>query len=74
MSDGLWAERIAYDAENRIQYIGKAIAGSAENALAWSIYLLIYEGTTERIIEKGWAGGDSSQRWRWDLRATYAYS
>ena len=71
---GLWAERISYDAANRIQYIGKALPGSAENALLWAIYILIYEGATHRIIEKGWAGGDSSQRWRWDLRATYAYS
>ena len=74
MSEGLWTERIAYDAENRIQYVGKAVPGSAENALVWSIYLLTYEGTTERIMEKGWADGDSSQRCRWDLRATYAYS
>ena len=74
MSDGLWTERIAYDAANRIQYIGKAIAGTAEATSTWSIYVLIYEGATQRIIAKSWAGGDSSLMWRWDLRATYIYS
>ena len=74
MLNGLWTERISYDAANRIQYIGKAIAGTAEATSTWAIYILTYEGATHRIIEKNWAGGDSSLMWRWDLRATYTYS
>jgi len=74
MSNGLWAGRIAYDAANRIQYIGKALSGSAENAEAWSIKRLTYDGATQRIISEAWPGGDASQKWRWDLRTTYTYS
>ena len=74
MLNGLWTERYAYDAANRLQYVGKALPGSAENALVWAIYILTYEGATMRMTEKGWPAGDSSLRWRWDLRATYAYS
>jgi len=72
--DGLWSERIRYDAENRIQYIAKARAGSAESALVWQISRYYYEGTTTRILDTLWAGGDSSQKWSFALRETYAYS
>ena len=73
-SQGLWTEKIAYDGSGRIQYIGKAPAGTEENESLWSIYELTYEGTSHRIASKLWAGGDSSLKWRWDLRATYTYS
>ena len=71
---GLWSERIRYDALNRIQYIAKARAGSAENALAWQIKRIYYEGITTRITDQLWAGGDSSQKWSFALRETYTYS
>ena len=74
MSDGLWASRIRYDALNRIQYIAKALSGSAEGDLAWSIKRLTYEGATHRIIAEEWPGGDPSQKWSFTLRETYAYS
>ena len=74
MQGGLWSERIRYDALNRLQYVAKAVAGSAESALVWQIERIYYEGTTMRITDKLWAGGDSSQKWSFTLRDTYAYS
>ena len=71
---GLWSERIRYDAENRIQYIAKAVAGSAESALVWQISRYYYDGTSTRILDVLWAEGDSSQKWSFTLRETYTYS
>lgn len=71
---GLWSERIRYDGENRIQYIAKAVAGSAENAPVWQISRIYYDGTSTRILNTLWAGGDSSQKWSFTLRDIYAYS
>ena len=74
MQEGLWTERISYDATNRLQYIGKAIAGSAEGALLWQISRIAYDGASMRIVSTTWAEGDSGQRWSWALRETYTYS
>jgi len=52
MANGLWSERIRYDAQNRIQYICKALPGSAEDALVWQIERIYYEGTTMRIQDQ----------------------
>jgi len=71
---GLWSERIRYDTQGRVQYICKALAGSAENALAWQIERIYYDGTTTRITDRLWAGGDNSQKWSFTLRETYTYS
>ena len=74
MQGGLWTERITYDAANRLQYIGKALPGSAEDELVWQIERIAYHGTSMRIASKAWAEGDSSQKWSFTLRATYTYS
>lgn len=73
-SQGLWTERIAYDANDRIQYVGKAVAGTTEGTTRWSIYRLAYDGATTRIVSKTWAGGETSMKWSWTLRLTYTYS
>ena len=73
-NEGLWTVLITYDSNNRIQYVGKAIAGTEENESKWAIFKRIYDGTSTRILSETWAGGDTSMRWRWDLRATYTYS
>ena len=70
---GLWSERIRYDASNRIQYIAKAVAGSAESALVWQISRIYYDGTSTRILDTLWPEGDSSQKWSFALRETYTY-
>jgi len=72
--EGLWSERIRYDAQNRVQYICKARAGSAESALVWQIQRIYYDGTTTRILDTLWAEGNSSQKWSFTLRETYTYS
>lgn len=74
MQGGLWSERIRYDASNRLEYVAKAVPGSAESAEVWQIERIYYAGTSMRIIAKLWAGGDSSQKWSFTLRDTYAYS
>ena len=71
---GLWSERVRYDALNRLQYIAKALPGSAEGDLVWQIQRIYYDGTSMRIFNTLWAGGDSSQKWSFTLRDTYAYS
>ena len=74
MQEALWSEQFKYDSRNRLQYIGKAVAGSAESAEVWQIERIAYVGTSMRIASKMWAGGDSSQKWSFTLRDTYAYS
>ena len=74
MQEGLWSERIRYDTQNRIEYICKAVAGSAEDALVWQISRIYYDGASMRILNTLWAGGDSGQRWSFTLRETYTYS
>ena len=73
-NEGLWTVLFAYDSLNRIQYVGKALAGTAESTLGWAIFKRIYDGTSNRIVSETWAGGDTSMKWRWDLAATYTYS
>lgn len=73
-SQGLWRTEIAYDALDRIQYVGKARAGTAIGTAGWSIFKLTYDGTSSRITSQRWAGGDSSYKWIWNSRTGYTYS
>ena len=73
--EGVYTEMIAYDGSNRVQYVGKAIAGTATSATTgWQIYKLAYDGATSRVISKTWASGDPGFTHEWDERASYSYS
>lgn len=71
---GEWYTIITYDGLNRIQYVGKAVPGSATADELWQIMLVTYEGVTTRISTTTYANGDATHKWIWDNRAAYPYS
>ena len=73
-AQGEWTTEIAYDTSNRIQYVGRAVPGSATTASLWQILRITYEGATTRISTVTYANGNATHKWIWDNRATYTYS
>ena len=74
IGQGNWTTEISYDATDRIQYVGKAVPGSATSASLWLIMRITYVGATSAIADVTYAEGDATHKWIWDDRATYDYS
>ena len=67
-----WRTEMAYDANNNLQYIGKAQAGSLTSLELWQIKKLVYSsGNLTQIL---FADGDQKYNNIWDNKATYSYS
>jgi hypothetical protein len=69
-----YTTKISYDAENREQYVGSAYPGTATSDKKWMIKKLSYDGTTTRLTDVQYAGGQAAFLYVWDDRATYTYS
>lgn len=69
--DSLMAMRCAYDAQGRVEYIGYAIPGQADDAEVWQIARYAYDANGN-VVSRTYAGGVADYRYRWTQRATYA--
>lgn len=65
--------RRAYDANDRVEYVGQARPGVASDAVGWRIqeWTRNAEG---RMTFVGWADGTDAFTKIWDSRADYTYS
>ena len=46
---------LAYDSENRVEYVSKAQPGTRSDANEWQITKLFYDGTTSKILRVAYA-------------------
>jgi len=66
--------KIAYDANNRPQYLGRARAGALASAAEWQIQKLTYDLTTGLCTAIAFANGANDYNAVWNDRASYNYS
>lgn len=66
--------KIAYDASNRPQYVGKAPAGVATTVAQWQIRKITYDAVTGNPTDIKFAGGANDYSNIWDNRAALSYS
>jgi len=66
--------RIAYDANNRPQYIGRARPGALTSAAEWQIRKFDYDSDSERVVSITFAAGVNDYNNVWDDRAALSYS
>ncbi len=65
--------RLAYDANQNIEYIGRAAAGSASSNETWQITKLTYDAN-QNITQVQYASGNKRFDKVWDSRSGYSYS
>ena len=65
-----------YDANSpvRVQYLGRAIPGTATSVAQWQIRKYTYDSTTANIVSIQFAGGVNDYNKVWDDRASYTYN
>lgn len=73
-SDPGYAVRIAYNASGQAEYIGEALAGTAETAAGWRIKKLVY--SADGMTSTTWANGSNKMVHKWSLYndPSYVYS
>ncbi len=64
---------LSYDANQNVEYIGKAVAGSAAADETWSITKLIYD-VNQNVTQVLYASGNKKFDKIWDSRSGYSYS
>jgi hypothetical protein len=68
-----YIQRLAYNSDGMVEYIGLAVPGTLDSALSWQIRKLTYSGTNVTSID--FADGNLNFDNSWDLRVTgYLYS
>jgi hypothetical protein len=67
------AQRFAYDAEDRVEYVGYADPGTSESDAAWAIKKLTYS-VTGKPTATTWAGGSQERTKVWTDYAGLTYS
>ena len=65
---------IAYDVNNRPQYVGRAPAGVATTVAQWQIRKITYDGTTGLPLTVQFANGSNDYNSIWTGRAGYTYA
>jgi len=66
--------KIAYDASNRPEYIGRARAGATATAAEWQIQKITYDPASGLCTAIQFANGVNDYNAVWNDRATYSYS
>lgn len=65
--------KLAYDASNNLEYMGKSVIGSGTSEAKWQIIKLTYDASNN-LTGILWAGGLESFVNIWDNRASLSYS
>ena len=68
-----YISKMAYDANNNLEYLGKAAIGSATSAAVWQIKKFTYD-VSNNLTGILWANGNESFANIWDNYATLSYS
>ena len=68
----LLTQRISYNANGYEEYIGYARPGAGVGDSQWVIHKLVYD-SSDRMIQKLFAGGSKAFDKEWVKRATYEY-
>jgi hypothetical protein len=63
---------IAYDSDNKIEFIGTAEPGSSKGDAVWKISKMTYDG--DNLIDIQFADGDLAYDNIWDNRESLSYS
>jgi len=64
---------MAKDVNGRIDYLGEAPPGTAENSVGWRIKKMTYDATGF-CTKVQWANGRNNMDVEWDERENYTYS
>ncbi len=64
---------LSYDANQNVEYIGKAVAGSVAADETWQITKLTYD-VNQNVTAVLYASGDKKFDKVWDNKALYTYS
>jgi YD repeat-containing protein len=67
------SQRMEYDANGNLTYLGMASPGSATNAPRWTIRQFTYDASSN-LTSVLYAGGNVDAKFAWDDRATLSYS
>jgi YD repeat-containing protein len=70
---GMLTQVLAYDDQNRVQYIGLSQPGRATSTAGWQIRELTYDAD-DNLTTVAFAGGSNEFAFIWDNRAGYTYS
>lgn len=65
--------KMAYDASNNLEYIGKSAIGSLTNESKWQIKKMTYDASNN-LTGILWSGGLETFNNIWDDRTTLSYS
>ena len=68
-----YTKLIAYDSNDRPEYVGEANPGTATSASSWRIKKIAYD-TNGNVTSVKWADGNSNFDNVWDNRTSYTYS
>ena len=63
---------IAYDASDRVEYVGRGPANAQQSAAVWQIKKLTYNANDD-VVSVKFADGSGRYDFAWSLRATYDY-
>lgn len=66
--------KLAYDSEDRVEYVMKAVPGTRSDAAEWQILKLAYEGVTSKIETLSYANNSSLFEFIADDYASYKYT
>ena len=68
----LMSQRVSYDSEGLVEYIGYALPGSPETGAVWMICKLSYD-ESGRFTSRKWAGGTDQRNKKWSERTSLTY-
>lgn len=69
---GNYIKRMAYDANDLLEYLGVALPGTSSASTGWKIVKMTY--SSSKVTSYLFAGGSSGFNFVWDDRASYSYS
>jgi len=69
----LYQQRLAYDGDNQLQYLGLALGGAATSATSWQIREFSYD-VSNNLVSILLADGNLEFDNIWDDRASLSYS
>jgi len=72
-SDSMLSIALAYDNSQRLEYKGRAPAGTAKSAAHWQIQRYFWDATSN-LVDILWANGNGAMDQVWDDRASLTYS
>ena len=70
--DDVTAQRISYDDNQRVDYLGWSKPGIEDDERGWMIVKIEYDDN-DNVVARKWASGNNNKDKIWDNRANYTY-